>query len=485
MTAESQIQSDLFIGREGDMEFLQSLYDSGKQVSCSIMGRRRIGKTTLLEEFCKDKKNLFFRFRRKSMPNNLIHISRVISAATGEPPKEYPSLEDALDDIRELCSKTRYVVVFDEYPFIAEIDESVSSDFQHFVDGLRRTKIMVVFCGSSISGMRNEFENGSSPLYGRITAKRTIRSLSYRECIGFHPEMDDLDMVRLYLTIGGVPLYHMMMREDTYRECVARHFLGNGADLSDEAENIVSCELSPKEKYISVVEAVADGCTELKDISKRADIPKSTCSGYLDNLEALEIVDRINPMMMRSGAESPFTIADSMVAFNYEVLERYPELRTYGDSLGSYDALYPEIATFFGRRFERMCANYIRNSYITLEIGKWWGRVKGEDTDIDIVADVSDGRNKCRLYCECKFRRKETTFKDYMELKSVVDELNKNNKFVNERFVMFSASGFSDSLMEAAEDDPRLILVDLDMIIGRKNPTPLTRETHPTTDESS
>lgn len=473
MEAERTNRSDLFIGRAEDMRFLQSLYDRGRQVSCAIMGRRRIGKTTLLEEFCRDKDSLFFRFRRISMPNNLVHISRVLSAETGEPPKKYDSLEQALDDVKELCTRSRYVVVFDEYPFISKISESVSSDFQHFVDELRTTKTMVVFCGSSISGMRDEFENGSSPLYGRIIAKRTIGPLSYRDCKEFHPDMDDMDMVRLYLTIGGIPLYHMIMCEGTYRECVARHFLGNGADLSSEAENIVSCELSPKEKYISVVEAVADGCTYLKDISTRADIPKSTCSGYVASLEALGIVERIEPMMMRRGAEPPIVIADSMVAFNYEVLERYPELRSYGDSLGSYDALYPEIATFLGRRFEMMCADYIRSSYITLRIGKWWGRANGEDTDIDIVADVSDGRNKYRLYCECKFRRKETTMRDYMELRSVADEIGGRGGPVNERYILFSASGFSDSLVEAAEDEPRLILVDLDTLVGRKAPADL------------
>lgn len=469
MAEDGAAATEPFIGRKDDLAFLESLHAQDRFAACAITGRRRIGKTTLLEEFCRGKRHLFFRFRRGSIGGNLIHMSRTMAAFEGREPTPYGSLEEALDAVKAFCREGKTVVVFDEFPFISSIDEGVSSDFQHFVDTMRTTDSTVIFCGSSVSGMQREFDSGSSPLYGRITARRTIGPLAYTECREFHPDMEETDSVRLYLTVGGVPLYHMMVRESTYRECIARHFLGNGADLADEAENIVTCELSPKDRHLSVVEAVAEGCRTVGEVSARTGLPKSTCSRYLGTLELIGIVDRVNPMAMRSSTEPPYEIADSMVAFGYGVLNKYPELRSYGDPLGSYDALYPEIATFLGKRFERMCSEYIRKSYITLDIGRWWGYAEGEHTDIDVVADVSDGKNRFRLYCECKFRRKEANYRDYEELRSTVDGIGaKGNRSANIRYVIFSASGFSDSMLEAEEDDPMLILIDIDTMIGRK-----------------
>lgn len=331
---------------------------------------------------------------------------------------------------------------------------------------------MIVFCGSSVSGMRSETEDKSSPLHGRILSRRTIGPLTFRECMGFHPGMDELDRLRLYLTVGGVPLYHMMMQEGTYRECMAAHFMGDGADLRDEAENILTCELSPKENYIAVVEAVAGGCATIDRIVTGTGIPRTSVVRYLENLEELGIVDTVTPMSMKGSTAPPIGIRDDIVAFGYEIIGRFEELKSFRDPLGSYDVVYDDIVSFLGERFERFCSEYVRDNYLTLRIGRWWGRFEGEDTDIDIVARVSDGRSRYDLYCECKFRRRETAYRDYRNLKDKVTALN-SGRDVNERFMIFSASGFSDSLMEAEEDEPRLILVDLDMLVGRKPAKPL------------
>ncbi len=463
---------DVFIGRKDDLAFLDDMYSKGRFSTCAITGRRRIGKTTLLEEFCKDKDHMFFRFGRGSMERNLRHMEKIISMADGIE-HEFSVLEYALDEIGRICSERRMVIVFDEYLFLSEIDVSVSSDFQHFVDTMKGTQTLVIFCGSSISDMESEFSDRSSPLYGRIQARRTIGPLSYRECAEFHLGMDETDSIRLYLTVGGIPLYHMMMDEPSYRECIARNFIGNGADFIYEAENMITSELFPQDRYIAIVEAVADGCTTHTEIVRRTGIPKSTCTRYLGNMELLGIIDRIRPMSMRSSTEAPYAIADNLVAFTYEVIEKHPELRSYGDPLGSYDAMYEEIASFLGKRFERLCSEFICRNYITMDIGKWWGRIDGEDTDIDIVARISDGRSKYDLYCECKFRRKESTYRDYEILKEKVSELNRRAGPANERYMLFSISGFSDSLIEAEENDPKLILVDPDVLVGRKLAKPM------------
>lgn len=463
-----------FVGRKEELAFLEELYSRETFVTCALTGRRRIGKTALLEEFCRDKRSLFFRFRRTSLSANLSHISRVVAASADLPEEQYGDVEGALDSVRRMCADGRTVVVFDEYPFLSEISPSISSDFQHFVDMLRGTLAMVVFCGSSVSAMRSEFMEMSSPLYGRMLARYTLGPLSYRECREFHPRMDEMDALRTYLTVGGVPQYHRILAEPTYRECVAMHFLRLGSELCEESETVISCELSPVGKHVAIVDALAEGRRDLKRISEWTGYPKSTCSRMLDDLETIGVVDRIRPMAMGK-RDRPYDIADSLVAFSYAVIRRHPDLGMHSDTLGAYDAIRGEVSSFLGHRFERFCADYIRENYITLDIGKWWGRIDGEDTDVDVVAKVTEDDIRYDLYCECKFRGRPATFAAYEELRGKVSFINRDRGPPNCRYVIFSASGFSESLLEAGDTDPELILVDLETVTGGR-PAPRLRK---------
>ena len=142
-----------FIGRERELSELERLYSRGG-TAAMVYGRRRIGKTTLLERFCEGKRHLFLRCLKDSDASNLECFSDTVSALTGREMRldSYVRLSEALDSV---ISSERTVIVIDEFPYIAS--PLVSSVLQHFIDGpLKRSDSMLILCGSYVSVMKKE-----------------------------------------------------------------------------------------------------------------------------------------------------------------------------------------------------------------------------------------------------------------------------------------------------------------------------------------
>ena len=140
-------------------------------------------------------------------------------------------------------------------------------------------------------------------------------------------------------------------------------------------------------------------------------------------------------------------------------------------------SLAHSISTFLGMRFGEACAKYVKSSYYCLEVGRWWGPSgEKEDpgrpviVDIDVTARIEQGGSVYDLFAECKMRNRVTGFHELNELMKRV-EMTKSN--VNPRYMMFSTSGFDGDLEEYAEERKDVILVDLDMMMGRRQAEPL------------
>lgn len=459
----SKVPSNVtFVGRRKELDFFEHVYSLREGSICSLKGRRRIGKTTLLARFCEGKRHLFFGCRI-SMNSNLDHFSSILAEKNGTDIKRFRNLDSALDAILRYCSEDRSVVVFDDYPNLAECDKAAPSVFQHFLDRMKELDTTVIICGSSVSAM-DSLERVDNPIFGRIQYRRTLDQLSFEECSELHPDMPIIDQMKLYLTVGGYPKYQIVMRENSYRECISTHFFGRYSDLDDESEVILTSEINPRERVLAVAEAVSIGKTTMKEISDRSGYTTSLCRTTLTSLKQIGVIDTVKLVFMGK-AKPQYRMADGIVGFHYLVMEKIDDVASNEHPLETFDSRYDDISTFLGFRFERYCAEYIQRNYVTRSIRKWYRTIDGETEDVDIIAEVTDGKNRITLFCECKFRSKPTSYAVLDTLRRRVDIIGSSK---NERFVIFSASEFSDSLVEAAEHDPRIILIDMDMLTGRK-----------------
>jgi len=446
------------IGRENELSYLESLHSNEKSGVCAIYGRRRVGKTYLIEEFCKDKRTIYITSVEGAERVNLEIIWNSMRTLDEKLPK-FESFLDVVNALDSICSDKKTVIVFDEFPNLVESSKSVPSILQSFIDrNLPRMNAMLIICGSSISSMKNEIYSYDRPLYGRFDRKMEIRPIPYQSCREFHPSKSDLDFLKAYMTVGGIPLYQIKMDGSTYSKCIIKNFMGPFPELFEEAQAIVHRELTPSKTYSDLLYYMAQGATRLKHIADKMNISSVACSRYLENLMFLDMVERVTPM-----ANSPrhpiYRVKDSMLRFYYTVVQHNLGVFKSLDVKASYANVESEVNTFLGRSFEYVCEEYIRSHYVCKETGRWWGRVNGTDADIDLIATVLEDGHEVSLFCECKFSKNPVGMGVYNALKERSEHVKGLN---NRKYMLFSTAGFDERLHERTD----CITIDLKELLS-------------------
>ena len=199
----------MFIGRKNELALLSDLYDSSKFELLVLYGRRRIGKTSLLNEFSKNKNAIFFSAQEKNDALNLADFSRAVQQHfDGKVFGTLDGWEGVMEYISARAGNERLLLIIDEFPFIASKNPSVKSILQHTIDHSWKEKnIFLILCGSSVSFMEKEVMGYKSPLYGRSTAQLEVLPFDYLDSAAFFPQYSNLDKLLAYGILGGIPCY--------------------------------------------------------------------------------------------------------------------------------------------------------------------------------------------------------------------------------------------------------------------------------------
>ena len=198
-----------FINREAELETLNSEYNSRSSSLIIIYGRRRVGKTTLISEFIKDKKALYFLADKETEKDSMKRFAHAIADYTGD---EYLKVVtfDSWRAIFEVFTKSKQeckkLLIIDELPYMVETNNAFPSVLQWVWDTwLVKDNVMLILCGSHIHMMEKHTLNYSSPLYGRRSGQIRLGQLSFRHYREFFPEMVYKNLVEHYAVTGGVP----------------------------------------------------------------------------------------------------------------------------------------------------------------------------------------------------------------------------------------------------------------------------------------
>ena len=174
----------MFIGREQELNTLNTLYRSDKFEFTVIYGRRRVGKTALISKFTKGKDTIFFTGVETNAKQNLDNLSRcIMEYNTGIiVDSSFASFQSALEYVFELAKTKRIVLVIDEYPYVARASKSLASTLQLLIDKNKgSSKLFLILCGSSMSYMEDNVLAYKAPLYGRRTAQLKINPFNFLE----------------------------------------------------------------------------------------------------------------------------------------------------------------------------------------------------------------------------------------------------------------------------------------------------------------
>ena len=387
------------IGRKEKLERLKSLYMSNRFEFLVMYGRRRVGKTTILQEFAKKKNVIFYSAQEKNDSLNLQDFSKMIQQYfVGQYIAPFSTWEDACSYITRNANDSRVVLIIDEFPFMAGPNPSIKSILQHEIDHhWKDQNLFLILCGSSVSFMVNDIMGYESPLYGRTTSSMEVLPFDYIDGAEFFPDYTKEEKLMAYGILGGIPRYLQVFdSRDSIILNIKRAILSNGAFLNDEPMMLLKTELREPNIYNSILEAIARGYNRLVEIADCIHEEKSKCSKYILTLMAIRLIEKRVPCGEKeSSRKSIYVLADNFYRFWYRYLFAN---KSYYDLLGVEDAvqeIMEDMSNYMGMAFEEICRQYLirqakdkRLPFVPAEIGKWWGNnpaIRAQD-DVDLLA---------------------------------------------------------------------------------------------------
>lgn len=461
----------MFIGRSEELSLLEDAYLSARAQLVFVYGRRRVGKTELLNEFRKNKPCVFLAAKESSASVQLASFSQQMFAAgapAGNYLDSYRSWDDALQDIVQLPFPGKKLVIIDEFPYLARADSSLPSVLQHAWDhALSKHNVMLVLCGSSMSFIEKEILSEKNPLYGRATALMKLRPLPYWDAARFFPEYSPQEHVIAHAILGGIPHYLLQFDpnrsiEENVKACILR----SGSALYSEPEFLMRQEFRETAIYNSIIQAVALGATQLNEISQKTMLEASRLSPYLRNLIEVGILERELPvgigLQERTKAKRGlYRICDSFFRFWYAFVFSNASALDAHDIEGVWrNIVYPALNHFAAAPFEDICKAWLwrqnaqgKLPFYCTEIGRWWN---GSEVDVMAV----DAGMRHALIGECKFKNSPVGFDVLKKLQQKGDDL----KPPVEGYYLFSRSGFTSGLREQASSLSDVHLVPCDKL---------------------
>jgi uncharacterized protein len=453
-----------FLNRTDDLAALQSAWDAALSQGqfFVVWGRRRVGKTELLNHFAAGKRSFYFEATDTTELTQLRNLSEELALVSGtelyrEAP--FPTWRAALEGLAQYVGAERTLVVLDEFQFLAAQQRELATMLNGW---LRRTgrnlPVVFVIAGSEVSFFREEVLGGQ--LYGRRTGQLALHPFSYGDSGLFVPGYSAEDKVRTFAVCGGMP-YYLATFDDALpvEENILRNILYRDGLLHEEAELLLRQELPDPLNYFAVLEAVARGATRTSEVASKTGIEGSQVSQTLRTLERLELVEQLRPATASpTSTKTSWAILDGFLNFYFRFMEPYrSRLRSQEDAQRHLAAtVLPQLDHFVSKpTWESICQEHMLRAERAKSVGAWWGKVRvearrTEEREVDAVTIDIDG--SVTALGSCKWTNTVLSSAEESFLTRMEGHIPGAEDVPRHYF--FSRSGFDERLQRQAKADP-------------------------------
>ena len=456
-----------FINRKSELTFLNEQYKMESSSMVILYGRRRIGKTSLINEFIKDKPNLFFLASEESEEENMKEFRRELHHFSGDSLMsniEIDNWDILFNAMSRYISSEKMILVIDEFQYLGKTNKAFPSIFQRIWEkNLKQQNIMVILCGSLVRMMEEQTLNYNSPLYGRRTGQIKLQQIQFDHYNDFIPQTTFKEQVEFFAVTGGVPKYiELFDGTDNIYNQINRLILDKQSLLFEEPRFLLQNEVKEIGSYFSVIKSIAAGNQKLSKICTDLQVKQTNMSTYLRTLIDLDILMRDVPITEKDPSSSKmglYRIKDNFIKFWFQFV--YPEK----SRLERGDTTYVE---------QKIRQNFIDNhvSYVYEDIcqQKMWSLVKGKNLPINKIGRWWNGNNEIDIvgintlgneiiFGECKYRSNPIDAAVFFELSKKKEQVLWNKADRKEFFVLCSISGYTQDLVELARNRGDLILM--------------------------
>jgi AAA+ ATPase superfamily predicted ATPase len=467
----------MFIGRQRETRALAHQFDSGKPALVVMYGRRRVGKSALLQQVLEGRDHVYFQATRITDGDSRLLFQRAIAQALGGHPVlsggvlEWEAILRYLRDWVTTHDRP-LVVAIDEFPYLCEDNKALPSILQKVWDEVGRagTRLKLVLCGSAVSFMEGLLYE-RNPLHGRQTCDLDVGPLPYRDAARFLPDWDAAEALKAYGVFGGMP-YYLSLCDPAADLCenVCRLVLEDGAPLRDEPMQLLQAELNSPARFAGILRAVADGLTERGEIMNRV-MQKgeqgTSITPYIDRLEGMRLLRRMHSLDVAAPERSRnarYYLNDPFLTFHFRfVLPNVSALQSGHADMVWNTVISPRLDEYMGERFEEICRSWLglygqeRLGTAARTVGKIWAA----DHDVDVAGTLLDDR---RVAGECKWWKSPAGFNVLADLKHDTARA-KYYAGTEPLHVLFARNGFTPELREAVAADPAVTLLTPDDLL--------------------
>ena len=374
-----------FLDRENELALLRDHLDRFGAGLFVLYGRRRIGKTELLRRALAGRSHAAYHVATRSTPvEELRRLSATLAREWDQPflaTQALTSSEALLAFLEGL--KGPHILVFDEFPFLAESDPALPGLLQASWDrSLSKSDLKIVVCGSSVSMMEATFLAPRAPLFGRWTGQMRLGPLPVRALAqGFRGPPERI--VEIAALFGGTPGY--LQRLDPDRDLVQnlrRHVLARGEPLYEEIPFLLREEMREPRVYAAILATVAGGVTKFGEISSKVGLDRANLTRYLAVLDALGLVTREVPVTERRPDKSRkglYRIAEPFVATWFALVHPFRDLLETGEIDRAWPRVEERLKRMLPRAVEPVIRDLVRDTcahLIPFDVayaGRHWG----------------------------------------------------------------------------------------------------------------
>lgn len=441
-----------FIGREYELKELNEEYKKGNFALSVIYGRRRVGKTYLIKEFLKDKKGYYFVALESNALINLSLLSMAVYEACGNLKglPDFLDFESAFRYLFEYTKENRIVFVIDEYPYLAQTAEYISSLLQKLIDEYRdNSKLFLILCGSSMSFMENQVLAYKSPLYRRRISQLKINPFNYLDAAKFVESYSYKEKAIVYGLTGGIAEYLTFFNDNVeLKTNIINNFLKTSGRLFEEATNLLKQELRQPKTYNDILFAIAGGASKLNEIATKLNMQTGGLTYYINSLVELGIVEKKTPVLDRKTKRPVYVIKDTMFRFWYYFVQKNMNLINMELGEMVYDKqVKTRLNEYMGSVFEKITIEYFEQrlrkgklNFIPTDYGNWWGndKIRKKESEIGLLAY---DENNNYLFAEVKWKNKKA---DEIVLNELIEK-SMNFGCLDRHYWLISLSGFEEN----------------------------------------
>ena len=454
-----------FINRENELKTLENEYKKKGSSFVIIYGRRRTGKTTLIQEFIKTKPHIYF---LADLQNEKLQIERLKNIIAETFKKDFlKSIE--INDwqsvfniiLENFTDQSKLIIAIDEFQYLAKINKANPSIFQNIWDNILKNKnIMLILCGSITSLMYKFTLNYSSPLYGRRTAQIKLQSMNFFEFKKFFKIKDNDRLLQFYSIAGGIPKYIEFLDENlNVFENIKEKILNKNSFLYEEPKFILKDEIKEPVTYFSILQVISLGEYKIGKIASKLGIDTKNLTSFMEKLIDLEIIERIIPVTEEKPHKSKkglYFIKDNFFNFWFRFVFPYQSYIEAGNVDFVIDKIKQDFSQYVSFVFEKVCLDYIKNINLPFQVqkyGKWWD--KNEEIDIIVI-----GENEI-LFGECKYWNNIAGVNVFKELIEKSEKVKVQDKNLKKFYAICSKKGFSRKLIKLSKNNENLMLFSL------------------------